>query len=105
MSTSRGEVQASHINKAMMNKNTVSIELYPITTTVNCNAESKHDFEVAMKYIKSDFKEKDREIMFLYFLKEPQSSISEIIGMEVRSITNRISILKKRLNDYLNKGL
>jgi RNA polymerase sigma factor (sigma-70 family) len=98
-------VTSTHINRAMMDKNSVSIEIHPITETVNCNAESKHDLGVAINYIKSEFKERDREMMFLYFLKESQSSIAEIIGMEVKSVTNRISILKKQLNDYLNRGL
>jgi DNA-directed RNA polymerase specialized sigma subunit len=48
--------------------------------------------------------ERDREIMILYMMKEPQASIAEVIGLEVATITNRISILKKELNDFLNKG-
>jgi DNA-directed RNA polymerase specialized sigma24 family protein len=98
-------VTATYISKAMVDKNTVSIEYNPVSIPFKSNTQHTHDLDVLIHYIKTELKLRDREMMLLYILKEPQSSIAEIVGMEVKSVTNRISILKKQLSDYLNKGL
>lgn len=67
-------------------------------------SNASHDLQVLTDYMNTQMSAKDREIMSLYMMQEPQVTIAEIIGLEVATITNRISILKKELNEYLNKG-
>lgn len=98
-------VTASHINQELIEKNTVTENVDNIEIVHDAKVEMIFDLQVAINYMKCKMSERDREIMILYIMKEPHSSISEIIGLGVPTITNRISMLKKELNDYLNKGL
>lgn len=98
-------VTASHINEAIIEKNTITANVEDLEFEVDAKLEIKYDFQVALNYIKTKMNARDREIIILYILQESHDSIAEIIGLEVATITNRISLLKKELNDYLNKGL
>lgn len=97
-------VTASHINQELIEKNTVTKNVDDIEIAHDAKLEMIYDLQVALNYIKVKMNPRDREIMLLYMMKEPQASIAEVIGLEVATITNRISILKKELNDFLNKG-
>lgn len=98
-------ITGKHIRNEIVRKSTVSIEENPVTNSTDCNSANLHDLRVAFNYINTNFKDKDREMISLYMIGEEQKNIAQILEMETRSITNRISILKKELNGYLNKGL
>lgn len=101
-------VCVSHIQQRIMDKKSSQFEAIERTgdlrTTVSCKAEYYTDLMVALSYVNTTFRTVDREIMLLYLMKEDQQSISEIVGMKVESVRNRIGILKAQLNDYLNFG-
>lgn len=97
-------VTASHIQKEMaekriFDKKTKDAEIYHIE-----KPNANHDLSIVMDYINTKLSAKDREIMSLYLMQESQSVISEIMGLEVATITNRISIIKKELNAFINQG-
>lgn len=48
---------------------------------------------------------KDREIRFLFLMKELYAEISKLIGLDVATITNIVSAKRKELNEYLNRSL
>lgn len=98
-------VTASHINHELIEKNTITTSVENIEIPHDAKVEMIFDLQVAINYIKSQMNERDREIMFLYLMQEPHASIAEIIGLEVATITNRVSTLKKELNEYLNRAL
>lgn len=98
-------VTASHINEAIIEKNTITANVEDLEFEFDAKLEINFDAQVALNYIKTKMNSRDREIIILYILQESQASIAEIIGLEVATVTNRISLLKKELNDYLNKGL
>ena len=55
-------------------------------------------------YIKTTFSIRDQQIMELYFTRESHKNIAAIVQMEEKSVTNKISILKKQINEYINRG-
>lgn len=98
-------VTAVHIKQELFEKKIFRENTENIEVAHDAKVEMVFDLQVAINYIKTKMDERDREIMFLYLMQEPHASIAEIIGLEVATITNQVSILKKELNDYLNKGL
>jgi DNA-directed RNA polymerase specialized sigma24 family protein len=97
-------VTASHIQKEIaekriFDKKTKDAEIHHVE-----KPNAYHDLSIVMDYINTNLSEKDREIMSLYLMQESQAVISEIMGLEVATITNRISIIKKELNAFINKG-
>jgi len=97
-------VTASHIEKEMaekrvFDKKTLDAEIHHLD-----RPNANHDLSVVMDYINTKLSAKDREIMSLYLMQESHALIAEIIGLEVATITNRISIIKKELNAFINKG-
>lgn len=98
-------VTATHIKQEVFEKRIFIENTENIEVVHDAKVEMIFDLQVAINYIKTRMDDKDREIMILYVMQEPHASIAEIIGLEVATITNRISILKKELNDFLNKGL
>lgn len=95
---------SSYITEQVREKSVMEENVNNIEGDHESKAEVNHDLQRALDYIKTQMNQRDREIMSLYFMKESQSSIAEIIGLEVATITNKISLLKKELNEYLNKG-
>ncbi len=95
---------SSYITEQVREKSVITENIDNIEGDHESKAEANHDLQRALDYIKTQMNQRDREIMSLYFMKESQSSIAEIIGLEVATITNKISLLKKELNEYLNKG-
>lgn len=71
-------------------------------------APAGHENKVLMKmitnFITTTFSERDKRIMELYFTRESHKNIAEIVEMGEKSVTNRISILKKQINKYINRG-
>lgn len=97
-------VTATHIQQEILEKKIFDSNVIAPERIQEDRSGNLHDLQVAVNYIHTQMNAKDREIMSLYLMQEPQSAIAEIIGLEVPTITNRISILKKELNDFLNKG-
>lgn len=98
-------ITASYINQQMIEKNVISENVDNIEASQNSNIEHRIDLEIAINYIKNNMREKDREIMLLFLMKEPYAEIAKLIGLDVATITNIISAKRKELNEYLNKGL
>ncbi|OFZ52143.1 MAG: hypothetical protein A2381_19005 [Bdellovibrionales bacterium RIFOXYB1_FULL_37_110] len=71
---------------------------------IESNQESLTLLNTMLEYINSNFEDRDREIMMLYMMKESHGDIAEIVGMTQGSVTNRILVLKEKLNDFLNEG-
>jgi DNA-directed RNA polymerase specialized sigma24 family protein len=89
----------------MIEKGVISENVDNIEASQNSNIEHRIDLEIAINFIKSNMREKDREIMFLFLMKEPYAEIAKLIGLDVATITNIVSARRKELNEYLNKGL
>jgi DNA-directed RNA polymerase specialized sigma24 family protein len=98
-------VTATHIKQEIFEKSIFTENVKNVEVVHDAKVEKIFDLQVAINYINTNMNDRDREIMILYIMQEPHASIAEIIGLEVATITNRISILKKVLNDYLNKGI
>jgi RNA polymerase sigma factor (sigma-70 family) len=62
------------------------------------------EVDVILDYMKENFSKRDQIIMDLCFSGEAHKEISEIVGMQVKSLTNTISKLKKQLNEFINRG-
>jgi RNA polymerase sigma factor (sigma-70 family) len=97
-------VTASYISQEIMEKRVFDTESEIIETEYSNEDSASYDLQVTINYINNKMPDKDREIMSLYLMQESHANIAEIIGLEVSTITNRISLLKKKLNDFINKG-
>lgn len=99
-------ITASYKNEQRIEKETISENVDNLEIGQHSTIEAVLDLKVAIEYIRyKNMDSRDREIMFLYLMQEPHSSIAEIIGLKAVTITNIISARKKELNEYLNKGL
>ena len=96
-------VTASHIEKEMAEKRVFDKKAKDIEIHHIEKPNANHDLSVVMDYINTKLNPKDREIMSLYLMQETQAVISEIIGLEVGTIANRITIIKKELNSLFNQ--
>jgi RNA polymerase sigma factor (sigma-70 family) len=67
--------------------------------------QAYHDLRKINQYMRKNFREVDRQIMDLYFMQEGHKEIGIIVGISPSSVTNRISILKKELNEFIKRGL
>lgn len=97
-------VTASHIEKEMAEKKVFDKKAKDFDIHHEIKPSANHDLQVVMDYVNTNLSANDREIMSLYLMQESQAAIAEIIGLEVATITNRISIIKKELNAFINKG-
>jgi RNA polymerase sigma factor (sigma-70 family) len=96
-------VTASHIEKEMAEKRVFDKKAKDIEIHHIEKPNANHDLSIVMDYINTKLNPKDREIMSLYLMQETQAVISEIIGLEVGTIANRITIIKKKLNALFNQ--
>jgi RNA polymerase sigma factor (sigma-70 family) len=96
-------VTASHIEKEMAEKRIFDKKAKGIDIHHIEKPNANHDLSVVMDHINTKLNPKDREIMSLYLMQESQAVISEIIGLEVGTIANRITIIKKELNALFNQ--
>lgn len=55
-------------------------------------------------FIERNFKDKDREIIKLHMMQESNAAIAEIMGLEVVTIANKLSLLRKELNEFIQRG-
>lgn len=67
------------------------------------SSQEVHDLRIVSEFIKKNFSIKDQEIMNLHLMQESHTDIAEIMGLETATITNRISILKKELNEHFKQ--
>lgn len=65
--------------------------------------EDKIDFKIMVEYA-STFKPVDRELIYLYLIGESQNDIADILGLTVENVSTKISRLKIKIQNYLNKG-
>ena len=63
------------------------------------SSQEVHDLRIVSEFMKKNFSIKDQEIMNLHLMQESHADIAQIMGLETATITNRISILKKELNE------
>ncbi len=96
-------VTASYIQKEIAENQLFDKNMQNTEYSIDEQTSTNHDLQVIFEYINTKLNAKDRQIMTLYLMQESQTTISEIIGLEVTTITNRISLLKKEINDYINK--
>lgn len=64
-----------------------------------------HDLRIVSEFISKNFSEKDREIMNLHLMNEVHADIAVIMGLSVATITNKIAILRKQLNEHFNQDI
>ncbi len=56
------------------------------------------------EYINTKLPPRDSSIISLHLMHEPNASIAEIMGLDERTIVNQISIIKKELKDFVERG-
>lgn len=92
-------VTAKYIQDEMRENEFFDKESLSLDQQSQVSSQEIHDLRIVSAYMKKNFSAKDREIMNLHLMQESHADIAEIMGLETATITNRISILKKELNE------
>ena len=66
--------------------------------------EEKVDARLMLDYIAKTFSAEDQLIMYLYFMGYTQSEVSDITRLTRDNVAQRISRLKKKIVEHMNKG-
>jgi RNA polymerase sigma factor (sigma-70 family) len=62
------------------------------------------EIQEMFEYINTKLPPRDSSIFSLHLMHESNASIAEIMGLDERTIVNQISIIKKELKDFVERG-
>ncbi len=99
---------ADHVHKEVKYNSPLSEERNEIEMALeNASGDSSTSVPLEIQeifvYVNEIFSPKDREIISLHIMHESNAVIAEIMGLDERTIINKISLLKNELKEYLKK--
>ncbi|MBI2521204.1 MAG: sigma-70 family RNA polymerase sigma factor [Bdellovibrio sp.] len=84
---------------------TEDIELHTNTISTPCQGENYTEMCLMIRYMLREFSARECLIMKMHIIGETHQEIGEVVGMTPASVANMVVELKKRINEYGNRGL
>jgi RNA polymerase sigma factor (sigma-70 family) len=106
-------VIAEHINKEKKYRTPLVIRTKETASTIDDKTQNMEgdlssavplEIQEIFEYINTKLSPKDNSIISLHLMNESNASIAEIIGLDERTIVNQISIIKKELKEFTERG-
>lgn len=106
-------VIAEHINKEKKYRTPLIIRTKETASTIDDKTQNMEgdlssavplEIQEIFEYINTKLSPKDNSIISLHLMNESNTSIAEIIGLDERTIVNQISIIKKELKEFTERG-